>query len=462
MNLPPLPDGIGKTITQTSEIERFLVDFSGRLKGHAQCVALPSSTQEVSRLVQWCQTHQIALVPQGGNTGLVGGSVPTVQRPTVLLSTTHLNRLRAVDTYGNTITVEAGMVLQQLQTIARDQGRLFPLSLGAEGSCTVGGNLSTNAGGTAVLRYGNMRELCLGLEVVLPDGEVLSSLNGLRKDNSGYDLKNLFIGAEGTLGIITAATLKLFPLPAAKVTAWCAVNTPAQALRLLSLAQNKLGPALTAFELMSDYCVQLVEEKFADCPTILAERSPWYILLESSDQDSEAHAIQKFEDLMAQAYEDGLVADAAIAQTHQQSASFWKVRERIGLSQKRNFKHDISLPIGDIPRFIDEMGALLKSRFPSHTLVVLGHIGDGNLHYNVEPPSDTPASEFLALEAQVHEVIYDKVISLGGSISAEHGIGSFKTADLRRYKSAVAMELMRKMKAAIDPNAVLNPGKVLA
>ena len=462
MNLPFLPDGIGRTITQPSEIERFLVDFSGRLKGHAQCVAQPSSTAEVARLVQWCHAHQVALVPQGGNTGLVGGSVPTVPQPTVLLSTSQLNKLRAIDTYGNTITVEAGMVLQQLQATARDNGRLFPLSLGAEGSCTVGGNLSTNAGGTAVLRYGNMRDLCLGLEVVLPNGEILSALNCLRKDNTGYDLKNLFIGAEGTLGIITAATLKLFPVPAAKVTAWCAIDSPAQALKLLSLAQSQLGPALTAFELMSDYCVRLVEEKFADSPRILDERSPWYILMESSDQDSEAHAIQKFEELMEQAYDAGVVSDAAIAQTHQQSAAFWRLRERIGLSQKRNFKHDISLPIGTIPRFIDETRMLLDAQCPGHTLVVLGHIGDGNLHYNVEPPPATPASDFVVLEGRVHEIIYDKVMSLGGSISAEHGIGSFKTADLLRYKSPVAIALMRKIKAAIDPHAVLNPGKVLA
>ena len=462
MDFPPLPDGIGRTITQPSEVERFLVDFSGRLRGHAHCVAQPSSTAEVVRLVQWCQAHRVALVPQGGNTGLVGGSVPTVQRPTVLLSTQALNRLRSIDTYGNTVTVEAGMVLQQLQTLAREQGRLFPLSLGAEGSCTVGGNLSTNAGGTAVLRYGNMRELCLGLEVVLPDGEVLSALNGLRKDNTGYDLRNLFIGAEGTLGIITAATLKLFPLPAAKVTAWCAVASPAHALQLLSLAQGQLGPALTAFELMSDYCVRLVEQKFTDSPRILAERSPWYILLESSDQDSEAHAIQTFEALMARAYDAQIVSDAAIAQTHQQSASFWKLRERIGLSQQRNIKHDISLPIGDIPRFIEEMRGLLDARFPGHTRVVLGHIGDGNLHYNVEPPPATPASDWAALEAQVHELIYDKVMSLGGSISAEHGIGSFKAADLARYKPPAALALMRTLKAAIDPHAVLNPGKVLA
>jgi FAD/FMN-containing dehydrogenase len=462
MEFSPLPDGIGRTITQAAEVARFLTDFSGRITGQAHCVVQPASTAEVVRLVRWCHAHRVALVPQGGNTGLAGGSVPTVQTPTVLLSTSRLNRLRAIDTDGNTVTVESGMVLQQLQTTARAHGRLFPLSLGAEGSCTVGGNLGTNAGGTAVLRYGNMRELCLGLEVVLPDGEVLDGLSGLRKDNTGYDLRNLFIGAEGTLGIITAATLKLFPLPAAKVTAWCAVDSPEQALKLLALAQGHLGPALTAFELMSDYCVRLVEAKFADAPRILAARSPWYILLESSDQDSEAHAIQKFEDLLARACEQAVASDAAIAQNHQQSAAFWTLRERIGLSQKRNFKHDISLPIGTIPRFIEEARALVDARFPGCTLVVLGHIGDGNLHYNVEPPPDLDPAAFGPLEARVHAAIYDKVVALQGSISAEHGIGSSKAGDLLRYKSPVAIGLMRKMKAAIDPHSIMNPGKVLA
>jgi len=353
------------------------------------------------------------------------------------------------------------MVLQRVQEAARAAGRFFPLALGAQGTCTIGGNLSTNAGGTGVLRYGNARELCLGLEVVTPAGEVLDGLRGLRKDNTGYDLRDLYIGAEGTLGVITGATLKLYPEPAARVTALAAVASPAEALRLLALGQQLLGAELTAFELMSDYCVELVGTRFPDTQPVFAEAPPWYVLLESSDLQSEAHAVERFEALMTRAFDDGAILDAAIAQSHAQSQQFWLLRERIAHAQPRNIKHDISLPISRLADFIAEMDPALRQAYPGVRIVALGHMGDGNLHYNVEPPEPLEQAAFAALEKRVHRTVFDLVERMQGSMSAEHGIGAAKTEDLQRYKSPVALALMRSIKRALDPLGIMNPGKVL-
>jgi FAD/FMN-containing dehydrogenase len=461
---PDLPDGIGRVLTAPADTAPFLTDWRRRFSGRARAVVQPGSTAEVATLVRWCAAHRVPIVPQGGNTGLVGGGTPDGRGDAILLSLARMNRVRSIDPINNTITAEAGVVLAGVQQAALGAQRLFPLSLGAEGSCMLGGNLSTNAGGTGVLRYGNARELCLGLEVVTPAGDVLDGLIGLRKDNTGYDLRDLFIGAEGTLGVITAATMKLYPLPAAQVTALAALASPQQALRLLELAQRMLGPALTGFEMMSDYCLQLVARHFPDSARVFAEPHPWCVLLESSDLESEAHATERFGALMERALEQGIVLDAAVAQSIAQSRQFWQIRERIPDAQAAagaNFKHDISVPISAIGEFVEATGAAIARACPGTRMVVFGHLGDGNLHYNAEPPAGLDDAAFLALEQQVHHLVYDAVAARRGSISAEHGVGQVKRDDLPRYKSPVALALMRTLKQALDPHGIMNPGKVL-
>jgi FAD/FMN-containing dehydrogenase len=459
-----MPPRIGRVLTAPADTAPFLVDWRRRYHGAARAVVQPGNVDEVAALVRWCAAERVPIVPQGGNTGLTGGSVPDGSGDAVVLSLARMNRVRAIDTVNNTLTVEAGTVLAAVQAAAREAGRLFPLSLAAEGSCTIGGNLSTNAGGTAVLRYGNTRELCLGLEVVTPAGEVWNGLRGLRKDNTGYDLRDLYIGAEGTLGVITAATMKLFPLPAARVTAIAALASPHDALRLLELAQRLLGPALTGFEMMSDLCLTLVARHFPDCASPFPDVHPYYVLLESSDAESEDHAAERFDALMEQALEAGLIADAAIAQSIAQSRRFWQLRENISEAQAaegKNIKHDISVPISAIGRFVEATDAAIAARFPGVRMVVFGHLGDGNLHYNVSPPPGMREDTFLALQPAMHELVHDAVAAAGGSISAEHGIGVLRRDELLRYKSPVELALMRTLKQALDPLGLMNPGKLL-
>jgi D-lactate dehydrogenase (cytochrome) len=460
----PLPSAVGRVLTDPADTAPFLVDWRRRYLGRARAVVQPSSAEEVAALLRWCAAGRVPLVPQGGNTGLTGGSVPDDSGEAIVLSLARMNRIRALDTVNNTVTVEAGTVLAAVQAAAREAGRLFPLSLAAEGSCTIGGNLSTNAGGTAVLRYGNTRELCLGLEVVTAGGEVWNGLRGLRKDNTGYDLRDLFIGAEGTLGVITAATMKLFPLPAAQVTAIAALGSPHDALKLLELAQHLLGPALTGFEMMSDLCLTLVAKHFPDCGKPFVQAHPYYVLLESSDAEGEAHAAERFDALMQRAFEAGLIADAVVAQSIAQSRRFWQLRENISEAQAaegKNIKHDISVPISAIGRFVEATDAAIAARFPGVRMVVFGHLGDGNLHYNVSPPPDVPEAAFLALQPAMHELVHDAVAAAGGSISAEHGIGVLRRDEMLRYKSPVELAMMRRLKHAFDPLGIMNPGKVL-
>jgi FAD/FMN-containing dehydrogenase len=465
MSTPALPQDIGRVLHDPADTAPFLLDWRKRYLGRAIAVVQPATTDEVARLVTWCAHHRVPIVPQGGNTGLTGGSVPDESGHAVLLSLARMNRIRAIDTTNNTLTADAGVVLARVQDAAQQADRLFPLSLAAEGSCTVGGNLSTNAGGTAVLRYGNARELCLGLEVVMPSGEVWHSLRGLRKDNTGYDLRDLFIGAEGTLGVITAATLKLFPKPAAQVTALAALNSPHDALRLLDLAQSMLGPALTGFEMMSALCLQLVARHYPECTLPFAQAPAYSVLLESSDAESEAHATERFDALMQRAFEAGLITDAAIAQSMAQSKKFWSLRENISEAQAaegKNIKHDISVPISSIADFVESTNAAIAQRFPGVRMVVFGHLGDGNLHYNVSPPTGVNEDEFLSWQAALNEVVHDAVEAAQGSISAEHGIGVLRRDEMLRYKSPVALTLMRTIKQAIDPHGIMNPGKLLA
>jgi FAD/FMN-containing dehydrogenase len=448
-----------------TDLSRWERDWRGRAHGRALAVVQPQSTAEVAAVVKACAANGASLVPQGGNTGLVVGSVPDGTGQQVLLSTTRLNRVRELDTANRTLTVEAGCVLQTVQDVAREAGFLFPLSLAAQGSCTIGGNLATNAGGTQVLRYGNTRDLCLGLEVVSAEGEVWHGLSGLRKDNTGYDLRHLMIGSEGTLGIITAATLKLFDAPAAQLTAWASVPSLTAAVDLLGLAQRQLGAGLTGFEVMGQFALSLVDKHFPQLRVPAWADTPYAVLLEMSDTESTEHAQAQLEQLLGQAIEAGCASDAIVASNLAQAQGFWHVRESISMAQAEeglNIKHDISLPISRIPAFCAETDARLAHSFAGVRLVNFGHLGDGNLHYNVQAPVGVDPAVFLRTqETAVNGLVFEQVRDHGGSISAEHGIGSLKAHTLPEYKDPVALDWMRRIKAALDPQRRLNPGRVL-
>jgi FAD/FMN-containing dehydrogenase len=464
--LDDLRSAVGETHVLTrGDLSAWEVDWRRRWHGKALAVVRPGSTDEVAAVVRACAAHGTAIVPQGGNTGLVGGGVPDASGTQVLLSLQRLNRVRAIDEANLTLTAEAGCVLQALQQAARDRGLLLPLSLAAEGSCTIGGNLASNAGGTQVLRWGNARELCLGLEVVTAQGQVWQGLTGLRKDNTGYDLRDLFVGSEGTLGVITAATLKLAPLPAATTTALAACATLADAVALLALARTRLGAGLTGFEVMNRFSLALVARHFPQLPQPLAEGAEWTVLLEQSDVEGEAQAQARFEALLGEALEAGSIADAAVAGSIAQSKAMWHLRESIPLAQAEeglNIKHDIALPVSAIPAFVAACDAALERHTPGIRLVNFGHLGDGNLHYNVQAPAGTDGARFLAEhEHDVNRIVFDHVAQHGGSFSAEHGIGALKRDELARRKDPVALKLMRAIKAALDPQGLMNPGRVL-
>jgi D-lactate dehydrogenase (cytochrome) len=446
------------------DMSAYLTDWRGRFTGRARAVLKPGSTPEVASLVRLCVEHQVPIVPQGGNTGLVLGSVPDTSGDAVVISLSRMNRIRLVDPINDTLTADAGCTLLQLREAATAHGRQFPLSLASEGSCTIGGNLSTNAGGTAVLRYGNTRELTLGVEVVTAQGEIWDGLRGLRKDNTGYDLRDLFIGAEGTLGIITGAVVKLFAQPAARVTALFAVESPSAALDLLSVARQRCGAALTGFELISDICLQLVTRHFPALSSPFGQRHPQYVLLELSDAESEQHARTLLESVATQAFGQGIAHDAVVANSLSQSAALWALREHISEAQAaegKNIKHDIALPISRIADFISDADAALQSRFPGCRMVTFGHLGDGNLHYNVSAPEGESDDAFLRQQAAVNLIVHDNVHRFGGSISAEHGLGALKRDEIRRYKSETEMDMMMAIKRALDPLNLMNPGKLL-
>ncbi len=449
------------------DLGAFEQDWRKRSRGKALAVVRPGSTQEVAEVVKACAAAGTGIVPQGGNTGLAVGSIPDESGTQVLLSLQRLKAIRSIDAANLTMTVEAGCVLQTLQEAAEQAGFLFPLSLAAEGSCTIGGNLATNAGGTQVLRYGNARDLCLGLEVVTPQGGVWQGLSGLRKDNTGYDLRDLMIGSEGTLGIITAATLKLYPLPAARLTAWAAVPSLDQAVALLGLAHKHLGSGLTGFEVMGKFALGLVAKHFPAMrvPFIDDERAPYCVLLENSDSESEDHARGRFEALLETAFEAGCVGDAVVAENLTQAHQLWHVRETIPLAQAEeglNIKHDISIAVSRIPAFVADTDALLQREVPGVRLVNFGHLGDGNLHYNVQAPADSDNKAFLRdYEDRINTLVYDAVEKFDGSFSAEHGVGSLKIDKLEKHKSPVALEMMRSIKRGLDPQNLLNPGRVI-
>ena len=440
-------------------------DWRGREHGKALCVVRPAHTKEVSAVVKACAAVGVAMVPQGGNTGLVMGSTPDTSGQEVVISLQRMNKVRHIDIANATLTAEAGCILQHLQQTADQSGFLLALSLASEGSCTLGGNLASNAGGTQVLRYGNTRDLCLGLEVVTAQGDVWSGLSGLRKDNTGYDLRHLYIGSEGTLGIITAATLKLFPKPAAQRTAWAAVPSVQAALDLLGLAQQHLGAGLTGFEMMSQAALGLVARHFPALKVPFWQEAPYCVLLELSDTESESHAEQRLEQLLGIALDKNVASEAVIAQNLSQSRELWQVRESISSAQAAeglNIKHDISLPVSAIPAFVKQTDTALANALPGLRIVNFGHLGDGNLHYNIQCPEGADAAHFLKTnEPQVNDMVYDAVMSFGGSVSAEHGIGRLKVESLPHYKDPVALQLMRNIKQALDPQKLMNPGRVL-
>jgi FAD/FMN-containing dehydrogenase len=467
---PPLPPelvarfraivGDRYAVTDAADIAPYVTEERDLFHGRSPLVLRPGSTAEVSAICKLASEHRIALVPQGGNTGLVGGQTP--HHGEVVISMRRMDRIRDIDAASNTMTCEAGVVLQIAQQKAAGIDRLFPLSLGAEGSCTIGGNLATNAGGTAALAYGVAREMALGLEVVLADGRILNGLSKLKKDNTGYDLRNLFIGAEGTLGIITAATLKLFPKPHAIETAFVGLNSPDQALKLLAISQNEAAGSLTSFELLSDISVDFSVRHGIDIRNPLANQHPWYVLMElSSSRDDARDAL---ESILSQGLDNGIVDDAAIASSLSQRQAFWKLRDEMSAAQKPeggSIKHDISVPVAAVPAFIAEANAAVVKLIPGARPVPFGHLGDGNIHYNVTQPESADTAAYLARWYEMNDAVHAVVARFGGSISAEHGIGVLKRNLLPQVKDPVALALMRAIKRTLDPNGILNPGKVL-
>jgi D-lactate dehydrogenase (cytochrome) len=447
-------------LTDATDIAPYVTEERELFHGRSPLVLRPGSTAEVSEICKLASAHRIALVPQGGNTGLVGGQTP--HHGEVVISMRRMDRIRDIDTASNTMTCEAGVILQVAQQRASELDRLFPLSLGAEGSCTIGGNLSTNAGGTAALAYGVAREMALGVEVVLADGRVLNALSKLKKDNTGYDLRNLFIGAEGTLGIITAATLKLFPKPRAVETAYVGLKSPAQALKLLAISQNEAAGSLTSFELLADIAVDFSLRHGIDVRDPLPSKHPWYVLMELSSPRDDARGA--LESILAKGLEDGIVDDAMIAANLSQRQALWKLRDEMSAAQKPeggSIKHDISVPVAAVPDFIAEADAAVIKLIPGARPVPFGHLGDGNIHYNVSQPVGGDTADFMSRWHEVNEAVFAIVRRMGGSISAEHGIGVLKRDELPEVKDKVAIELMRGIKSMLDPLGIMNPGKVL-
>jgi FAD/FMN-containing dehydrogenase len=447
--------GAGNVLTRDEDTRAYFTDWRRQYSASAEAVVRPATTGEVAEVVRLCAREGVAIVPQGGNTGLCGGSVPTGRGREIVLSLARMRRIRDLDALNDTITVEAGCVLADVQRTAAEAGRLFPVSLAAEGSCQIGGNLSTNAGGVNVLRYGSARDQVLGLEVVLPDGRVWHGLRGLRKDNTGYDLKQLFLGAEGTLGIITAAVLRLYPRPSATVTAWLAVAGPRAAVELLGLLRERLGDRLSAFELISASCLEAVLSHLPESRAPLAARHPWYVLVDIADSGAQAPLGERVERALSECAERGTLADAVLAQSGEQAAALWRIRETIPEAQFTNVKHDVAVPVSRTPEFIAAATERLLGRFPQAEVYAFGHVGDGNIHYNVGPPV------LVAERAAVNHIVYAVVRELGGSISAEHGLGQLKREEIRAHKDPLELELMQRIKQALDPRGLMNPGKVL-
>jgi FAD/FMN-containing dehydrogenase len=450
--------------TDPAEIAPHCQSWRDNWHGWAPMVVKPANVGEVAAVVAICAESGTPIVPQGGNTGLTGGGQPHASGNEIIVSTSRMNKVREIDTLNNTMTVEAGCILADLQAAAADADRLFPLSLAAEGSCQIGGNLSTNAGGTQVLRYGNARNLVLGLEVVLPDGRIWHGLRGLRKDNTGYDLKQLFVGAEGTLGMITAAVLTLFPRPTEVQTALVAVPDPQAALSLLGRATETIGEQVTAFELIQRRAIDFVLRHIPDVSDPMAAAYPWYVLMEISGQGAPDSLRTAVETILTEALEGDEVLDAVLAGNQAQGQALWKIRESIPEAQNhegQSVKHDVSVPLSRIAEFIERADLALAAAYPGVRGVAFGHIGDGNIHYNPAQPPDSDGAVFAAEYGAINRIVHDLITELNGSISAEHGLGQLRRDEARRYKSSVEMDLMQTVKSALDPDNIMNPGKVV-
>ncbi len=455
--------GADAVLTASADVEPYLTDHRKLYHGRTPAVVMPKTVEQVARLLSFCHEHSIGVVPQGGNTGYCGGATPDESGEQIVLSLRKLNRIRAVDPLNWSMVVEAGCILAEAQRAADAADRFFPLSLGAEGSCQIGGNLSTNAGGTNVVRYGMMRDQVLGLEVVLADGRVLSTLNTLRKDNTGYDIKSLFLGAEGTLGIITAASLKLYPKIRASATAFVAVPDVRAAVTLLGEMREQSGDCVSSFELIPRIGVELTTTHIEGVTDPLGENYSWYVLCELTSSRFVDTLGAVLEGVLASALERNLVLDAAIAQSEREREAFWKLRENIPEAQRldgASLKHDVSLPIIVLPEFVERAAAWVTEHVPEGRLVAYGHVGDGNLHFNLNQAPGADRDAFLAREPETKRAIHDLVCEFGGSFSAEHGIGRLKVAELERYASPVELDLMRAVKRAFDPKGILNPGKI--
>ena len=457
--------GAAACITDAAAMEPYLREERGHYHGKAALVMRPGSTAEVARIVGTCAAAGVPIVPQGGNTGLCGGASPHDDASEILLSLGRMNKIRAIDPMNFTITVDAGCILADVQRVADESNCLFPLSLAAEGSCQIGGNLSTNAGGINVLRYGNARDLVLGLEVVLPDGRIWHGLRALGKDNTGYALRHLFVGAEGTLGIITAAVLKLFPKPLEKATAFCGFENIESATQLLNRARALSGDAVTAFELMPRIGIEMCVKHVPGNVDPLEAAHPWYVLMELSSSRPNAGVREAFDAILESAFADGIISDAVVAGNLQQASALWRLRETLPEAQKPeggSIKHDVSVPVSSVPALLTEGMAAVTKAFPGVRPVPFGHLGDGNIHFNITQPVGADTKAYMAERERMNRIIHDIVMRMGGSISAEHGIGQLKLADMVHYKDPVELELMRAIKRAIDPANLMNPGKVVA
>ena len=450
--------------TDSAEIAPHCESWRDNWRGWVPMVVKPASVDDVAAVVAICAESGTPIVPQGGNTGLTGGGQPHATGTEIIISTSRMNKVREIDTVNNTMTVEAGCILATLQAAAADADRLFPLSLAAEGACQIGGNLSTNAGGTQVLRYGNARNLVLGLEVVLPDGRIWDGLRGLRKDNTGYDLKQLFVGAEGTLGMITAAVLKLFPKPTEVQTALVAVPDPRAALALLSRATDAVGEQVTAFELIQRRAIDFVLHHIRDVTDPLDQAYPWYVMMEVSGQGAPGSLRAAVEAVLSEGLERAEVLDAALAANQSQGRALWKIRESIPEAQNhegQSVKHDVSVPLSRIAEFLERADMALAAAYPGVRCVAFGHIGDGNIHYNPVQPLGPDGADFASEYGAINRIVHDLIVELNGSISAEHGLGRLRREEVRRYKSSVEMDLMWAVKNALDPAGIMNPGKVV-
>ncbi|MBX3680240.1 FAD-binding oxidoreductase [Cognatazoarcus halotolerans] len=456
--------GESNVLVEAADMAPYLTDWRGRYSGRARAVARPGSARQLAEIMARCYAAGIPMVPQGGNTGLCGGATPRDGGDELVISLGRLNRIRELDPANNTLIAEAGCTLAAVQEAAASIDRLFPLSLASEGSCQIGGNLSTNAGGVHVLRYGNARDLVLGVEAVLPDGRLWNGLRGLRKNNTGYDLKQLLIGAEGTLGIITAAVLKLFPRPRALCVAWVELDSPALAVDLLGFMQSRTGNALNSFELIGREALDLVLRHLPGARSPVAERGRWAVLIELADGGDEERLREVMDDALSGAFDQGLITDAVIASSLAQSRALWHLRENISEAQRLegvSIKHDVSVPVSLIPAFLESAGKALCEAFPGIRVVAFGHLGDGNLHYNLSKPDSGSNAHFIDSTPTVNRIVHDLVVSFGGSISAEHGLGQLKRTEILRYRDPEETAMMVAIKQLFDPRGLMNPGKVI-